>query len=172
MNMKTLKLLSFASLFCIGALAPAAEATAARPTAGRALPRGPLTYKPDLRCSIQAFEDAAGMKPVANGQQLAYGGGAPKLYVRVVLENAGKGDAKNFDTSVSIKNGGINAFSAAETLTIPGGLAKMYPLVPVNLPGTTNKVVAKISADTGSDVSEFNESNNSCTFTSTIAIVH
>jgi hypothetical protein len=169
--MKTLKLLSIASLLMLGAFATTSEATAALPTARRAARPGPLTYKPDLRCSIQAFEDAAGMKPVANGQALAYGGGAPKLYVRVVLENAGKADAKNFKNSVSIKNG-YTAFSADETLTIPAGLAKIYPLVQVNLPGKSNTVVAKITADTGSHVSETSEANNACTFTSSVSIVH
>ena len=111
------------------------------------------------------------MKPVANGATLGYGGGAPKVWVRVVVENRGAAAANDFQTSVDVKNNGANTFSETETLTLPGGLAKIYPLVQVHL-GKSNNIQATVSADTGNAVRESNERNNSCSFSVSASVVH
>ena len=181
--MKTLKLLALASFATFAGFAATADADAAlpkravkatkstRPVARRGKATR-IVAKPDLRCTIQAYKDAAGMQPVANGQALAWGGGAPKVYIRVIVENGGAKDATNFKNVVSIKRNGSSIFSANETLTLPKGLAKMYPLVAVNLPGTSNQITANISADGTKTVSETNEYNNSCSFSVSASVVH
>jgi len=111
------------------------------------------------------------MKPIANGGSLGYGGGAPKVWIRVIVENAGGGAAQDFQTSVRVKNNGTTKFSKTETLTLPSGLAKIYPLVQVPL-GMSNNIQAGVSADTGNTVKESNEGNNSCTFSVNASVVH
>ncbi len=168
MTMKTLKLASIPALLATLALSPMSQATAAPKIthkAARAL------LRPDLRCSIRAFEDPAGMKPIANGATLNYGGGAPKFYMRLIVENGGRQGASGFNANVRVQRDSANMFAENETLALPAGLAKIYPLVTVPALGASTKVRGSISLDGRSAVLETNEHNNLCSFEFDVHIV-
>ncbi len=172
--MKTLKIASLSMLLSLVGFAShpgTSEAKKPSPRVGKAVKRA-IRSLPDLRCRVRVWEDAAGTKPVTNGGTLGYGGGNPKLYAQVIIENTGSVDAAAAASTVSIKRHGGQVAGYNETLTIPAGLAKIYPTVRIDLPSITNPIAIDVNVDTGSAVRERSELNNTCSFSTTVSVVH
>jgi hypothetical protein len=153
----------------LGALSPA--------WAGNRLPAGPVKSGfelfPDLEVKIEAFEDAACTKPIANGGETNYGGGAPANYVRLSVKNKGPVKATNFILNYAVRRDGVDIFKPAQALrlSLESGATKVFPLVKVQLTGITNEISATILANIGGTVPEPNKSNNLIKFSFTGHVV-
>ncbi|MCH9679861.1 MAG: hypothetical protein K0V04_00380 [Deltaproteobacteria bacterium] len=171
--MKTLSIACLTALLTLtGFVTHTSTSQAKKPTpkVGRAT-KYPIVSKPDLRCRISVWEDAAMTKPVTNGQVLGYGGGGPKLYAQAIIENRGLQNAGTSSSSVTMKrnNGTFKAFN--DSLAIPAGLAKIYPTVQIPLQGASTDVEILVQLDKGGAVNESSELNNTCKFTTRVNIV-
>jgi hypothetical protein len=154
---KTLKIASFATI--IGLLGFSQTTVAAGPKVSRAQPTR-IALKTDLRCEIEAFHDAAGTQPMQNGATLV---NLDQMWVRVTVRNAGRLDASNFTSKANIIRDGQSVYSKQQALTVPAGFSASFPLVKVDT-NNNSTVKATLSVDTGKNISELNELNNTCTF--------
>ena len=138
------------------------QQTPLTPPSSDALPDPGLA---DLRCTISAWEDAAGTKPIANGAQLVSGNELPSSWMRIVVTNGGFQEAEGFNVSISLKKNGsaIPLPFATPPVTLSGGFAnKTYPLFEIAYPQPTTQVQATVLVDAGGVVAEGSEQNNSC----------
>ncbi|MFN0121727.1 MAG: CARDB domain-containing protein [Blastocatellia bacterium] len=132
-----------------------------------------LQVAADLEVKIEVFEESNGAKPIPQGASLPYSGGAPSSYVRFTIKNKGAAKAENFTYKMVVNRDGIKVHDpAAAQITLNPGESKVFPLVKVGLPGTTNEMEAKVLADIGNFVKETNEQNNSMTFKWKASVVH
>ncbi len=133
---------------------------------------------PDLTCTIWASESDQFPNLIGNGTSLSYGGGAPKIWFGIRMDNKGQGKVdKTFRVNILIKNNGATLFNKGYDVPAPldPGKWKFRPLDPerivINLPAVTNKIDAIGDVDPLPAIAESNESNNQCTlhFTVTVA---
>jgi len=170
MNFKKFAMIAFAlcvtSLASVAALAQGTATVSPRP--------GTLTVAPDIEVKIEMFEDQACTKPIANGANLSYSGGAPAAYVRFTMRNkVSNVKAENFTYKRVIERNGVKVFDPpAEKITLNGGETKTFPVQQVYFSGTSNTVEARILADIGNLVQELNETNNLAKYTVKASVVH
>jgi subtilase family serine protease len=123
---------------------------------------------PDLEVKVEAFEDAACTKAIANNGYIFQ----TTAWVRMTIKNKGAAAAENFVFKGVIDVDGNKVYNPdAAKLTIPANQSKQIAVVKVPLGGTTDVVTAKLLADIGNFIKESNESNNiaSVKFTSQTA---
>ena len=127
----------------------------------------------DLTCVISAYEDQAKTQPIANGAQLAYGGGAPAAWIYASVKNSGAGGASNpFVISLTTN---VNGSLKTTTQTVPNLNAGLWqPIAPFKIPfqSTSNEIKVQVAADTGGANAESNEGNNSCSIAFEADVVH
>ncbi len=132
-----------------------------------------LTLAPDIEVQIEMFEDQLGQKPIPNGANLSYSGGAPAAYVRFTLREKAGVVASNFTYKRVIERNGVKVFDPpAEKMTLTAKQVKVFPIEKVYFSGTSNTVEARILADIGNFVPETNETNNLAKYTVKASVVH
>jgi len=133
----------------------------------------PRLAPPDISVKIEMFEDAAGTKPIPNGSNLSYSGGAPAAFVRFTLSNSNSVATGNFTYKRVIYRNGVKVFDPpAATISLAKNGVMVFPMEKVYFNGNSNTVEAKILADIGNLVKETNETNNSATYTVSASVVH
>src|ERR1043165_1419327 len=85
MNFKKLIMMAFA--LCVTLLASTAAFAQAQRTGPIVSPKPPLTVAQDIEVKIEMCEDQSCTKPMPNGANLSYSGGAPAAYIRFTLRN-------------------------------------------------------------------------------------
>lgn len=124
---------------------------------------------PDLEVKVEAFEDAACTKAIANNGYMFQ----TMAWVRLTIKNKGAVAAENFTYKGVIEVDGNKVYDpAAAKMTIAANQSKQLGVVKVQLGGITDVVTAKLLADIGNFVKETNESNNSATFKFTSQTAH
>lgn len=127
------------------------------------------TILPDLEVKIEAFEDAACTKAIANNGTMFQ----TTAWVRLTIKNKGAVAADNFTFKGVIDVDGNKVYDpAAAKMSIPANQSKQLGVVKVPLGGITDVVTAKLLADIGNFVKETNETNNSATFKFTSQTAH
>ena len=155
---KTLKIASLATLF-VGLVGFSQTGVAAGPKISRAK-TSRLSVRTDLRCQIEAFHDAAGTQPMANGATVI---NLDEMWVRVTVRNAGRIDANDFSSRANIIRDGQSVYTKQQALSIPAGFSTSFPMVKVDTHNQST-VKATLVVDTGKNVTELNELNNVCRF--------
>jgi hypothetical protein len=169
MNFKKFAMIAFA--LCVTLLA--SSATYAQGNGTISAKPLTLTAAPDIEVKIEMFEDKACTKPIANGANLSYSGGAPAAFVRFTMRNKVGIKAENFTYKRVIERDGVKVFDpAAEKISLNGNEVKTFPVEMVYFSGTSNTVEARILADIGNFVKELNETNNSAKYTVKASVVH
>jgi hypothetical protein len=124
---------------------------------------------PDLEAKVEAFEDAACTKPIANNGQIFQ----TLAWVRLTIKNKGPVTSGSFIYKGVIDVDGNKVYNPdAATMTIPANQSKQIAVVKVPLGGTTDVVTAKLLADIGDGVKETTNSNNIATFKFTSQTAH
>jgi subtilase family serine protease len=124
---------------------------------------------PDLEVKIEAFEDAACTKAIANNGYMF----ESAAWVRLTIKNKGAVAAENFTYKGVIDVDGNKVYNPdAAKMTLAANQSKQLAVVKVPLGGTTDVVTAKLLADIGNFVKETNEANNSATFKFTSQTAH
>src|SRR5262245_23451770 len=132
-----------------------------------------LKVAPDISVKIEMFEDAGATKPIPNGANLSYGGGAPAAFVRFTMSNSNLTQTGNFTFKRVIYRNGVKVVDPpAASITLAKGEVKVFPMEKVYFSGTSNTVEAKILADIGNFVKETVETNNSANYTVKASVVH
>ena len=174
--MKLTKLMNFALTLglTMGALTVGSALAQQRTETIKATPIANLTVTADLEVKIEAFEDAACTKPIANGGVTLYSGGAPANYVRLSVKNKGPVKAENFPLSYAVRRSGMDVYKTPELLklSLNPNEVKVFPVVKVQLIGTTNDISAGIVANPMKLMPEANMSNNIGKFAFTGKVVH
>ena len=156
--MKKLSLAAITTLVAL--LGYQATGEAAAPKVGRATSTVPVPVKPDLRCKVEAFFDAAATQPLQNnGTEINLG----DVWVRASVRNASPVEAKAFSNTLSIVRNSSSVHESSPELTIPGGYTMMFPLVKVTV-GHSGSMEATLKVDSDGEIGESNELNNLCTF--------
>lgn len=124
---------------------------------------------PDLEAKIEAFEDAACTKPIANNgymfQTLAW--------VRLTIKNKGAVATGNFTYKGVIDVDGNKVYNPdAAQMSLGANQSKQIGVIKVQLGGTTDVVTAKLLADIGNFVQETTDSNNIANFKFTSQTAH
>ena len=116
----------------------------------------------DLESKVEVFEDAACTKPVPNGANTPSSGGSPSFYVRLSVKNKSTVQAENFKLSYSVRRSGTDIFKTPGllSLSLNANETKVFPVVQVQLSGTTNEVTAQMAANPMKLMPEDNTSNN------------
>src|SRR5262245_35255772 len=167
MNFKKFSMIAFALVATSIATSAAFAQTAGTPQIT------PLRVAPDISVKIEMFEDQGGTKPIPNGANLSYSGGAPAAYVRFTLSNSNATHTGNFTYKRVIYRNGVKVVDPpAATISLAKGEVKVFPMEQVYFSGTSNTVEAKILADIGNLVKETIETNNSATYTVKASVVH
>ena len=173
--MKLNKLMNFALTMglTMGALT-VGTALAQRPETIKAAPVTSLNVTADLEVKIEAFEDAACTKPISNGGVTVYSGGGPANYVRLSVKNKGAVKAENFPLAYAVRRSGVDVYKTPEVLklSLNPNETKVFPVVKVQLVGTTNDVAASIIANQMKMMPEANMTNNTAKFNFTGKVVH
>ncbi|MBL4682960.1 MAG: hypothetical protein JKY37_00100 [Nannocystaceae bacterium] len=150
-------ILALSAIVC--GVAGSTPTEAAGPIAGpvaRNNSRKRLVKLPDLTCTLQVFKDSAANKPLTSGQVLGYGSGRHSVWVRRIVENKGGQPARDFEFRFAVRNGTTDLIYKKDMLTLPPGLAKIYPLVEVKLT-STNRLYMNASVDPDNVVKESHE---------------
>ena len=167
MNFKKMMLAMAAGMMLMTSAAMAQDRATISPKPGT------LTVAPDIEVKIEMFEDKACTKPIANGANLSYSGGAPAAFVRFTLRNNVNVKTESFTYKRVIERDGVKVFDpAAEKMSLGGKETKVFPVEQVYFSGTSNTVEARILADIGNLVKETNEANNSAKYTVKASVVH
>src|SRR5215813_13021038 len=170
MNFKKFSMIAFALVATSIATSAAFAQTGGTQISPMPLPR---LAPPDISVKIEMFEDQGCTKPMPNGSDLSYTGGAPAAFVRFTLSNSNSQNTGNFTYKrVIYRNGAKVVDPPAATITLAKGEVKVFPVEKVYFNGTSNTVEAKILADIGNLVKETNEMNNSATYTVKASVVH
>jgi len=134
--------------------------------------------KPDLTCSIYASALKDMSKLIASGTTVSFGGGGPRIWFAIRLDNKGQAPTdKDFRAKSLVKRNGATVVSKESMVTPPinAGAWKFRPLDPesivVTLPMTTNTFEVTGSADTLNAIGESNEANDQCTLHFTVKVV-
>ena len=169
MNFKKMTLLAFT--FCVTLLA--STAAFAQRTGPISANPGVLTVAQDIEAKVEMFEDSACTKPIPNGANLVFSGGAPAAYVRFTLKNNVNVKTDNFTFKRVIERDGVKVFDpAASQLSLNAHEVKVFPAERVYFSGTSNTVEGRILADIGNFIKETNEGNNSAKYTVKASVVH
>ena len=170
MNFKKFSMIAFALVATSIATSAAFAQAGGTPVTPVPVPR---LAPPDISVKIEMFEDAAGQKPIPNGANLSYTGGAPAAFVRFTLSNSNSQNTGNFTYKRVIYRNGVKVIDPpAATISLAKGEVKVFPMEQVYFSGTSNTVEAKILADIGNLVKETIETNNSATYTVKASVVH
>lgn len=134
---------------------------------------GPLQLSPaDIVVTVTAYDQETG-KVIADGSSNPYSGGAPSNNIKFTVSNKGGQKAENFTFKMVVRRDGLKIYDPpAEKLTLNPGETKTFPMVKVNLPGTSNQVEASILGDIGNFVKESNETNNKASVSYKASVVH
>lgn len=112
----------------------------------------------DLEVTVQAFEDQAGQKPIANGSTVF---DKTAVWVRFTVRNKGFVKADRFVYKAMVyQNGTKTADPMAETITLESNQTKTLPMIKLNISSRTEQISARMIADIGDFVKETNELNN------------
>ena len=144
----------------------------------------PAKLPPDLVCSITAYLDKGGTKPIANGGSFSTSTpvGTLQVWVRFNLTNKGPGNIPNINGTmwrfnyVVSRNGATVKNHTQDIVSAPNAPKKgaqavwVHQTVDVNLPGGINKIEAKFVLDTLNQIAEVNEGNNTCSFNFTVTV--
>ena len=169
MNFKKITMLAFT--LCVTLMA--STAAFAQRTGQITANPGTLTVAQDVEVKIEMFEDKNCTKPIPNGANLSYSGGAPAAFVRFTLRNNVGVKTDSFTFKRVIERDGVKVFDpAASQLSLNAHEVKVFPAEMVYFSGTSNTVEARILADIGNFIKETNETNNSAKYTVKASVVH
>ena len=128
-----------------------------------------VTILPDLEAKIEAFEDAACTKPIANNGQIFQ----TLAWVRLTIKNKGAVPSGSFIYKGMIDVDGNKVYNPdAAQMSLAANQSKQIGVIKVQLGGTTDVVTAKLLADIGNFVQETTDSNNIANFKFTSQTAH
>lgn len=124
---------------------------------------------PDLEAKIEAFEDAACTKPIANNGSMFQ----TLAWVRLTIKNKGAVPSGSFLYKGMIDVDGNKVYNPdPASMSLAANQSKQIGVIKVLLGGTTDVVTAKLLADVGDGVKETTNSNNIATFKFTSQTAH
>ena len=135
-----------------------------------------LVSMADLTCVISATATnptGPGTITVKNGDDLAYGGGAPKATINASVKNTGAGGAASPFVIAVTSN--VNGSIKTTTTVVPNlnaGLWQPLPPFDIGFGSISNDIKVQVTADSGASIAEANEGNNACSIAFEADVVH
>jgi hypothetical protein len=125
----------------------------------------------DIEAKVEAFEDAALTKPIANNGSTA---NLTVTYVRLSVRNKGAVKAENFVVSGAVRCNDNVVYKTPDLMkmTLNPNQTQVIQVAKVQFNGTTNKVTASLVTNVMKFVPETNMANNTSKIAYTGMVVH